>query len=481
MRMRSTPSPRVVPLALLTLSLFAVIVVAPIRSVSAGGSVTFVETLAGPSVAATYPSGVEYDDDGNRLVVADTGRDRIEFYTYSVASSTYAKTGQFGGHGTGEGRFDSPRDVAVDGSGNIYVGDAGNNRIQSFTSTGDFRWATPSEFGCPRCVNTPIGVTWDAANGVLLVASTGQDLIKAFEGNGDVVWATTPVGNNGVQATDVDIDAPRDVSRGPDGRIWVSDYPRHQIKAFDVTPSGVWRDGDQDPADGVTPEIVLGDGQSQGTGDGQLNYPYNVDFSLEGTVVYVSDTGNNRVARWDVSDPQVPVWLPPIGGNCVESPNPCPDPPADFGSIDTLRRVIVDPAGRLVTADFWGNGLAVWKSSDIGNGTTDAMLLQIELDGAPLPGFAQAFGVATGPDGEVYVMDRLNQRLEYFDPSGKFQAWGGGRGTSQGRFSWPEAVAVGSDGTVWAADTRGDNIQRWPEGLTSRSNFRRGTSGDGVG
>ncbi|HEY6566639.1 MAG TPA: SBBP repeat-containing protein, partial [Actinomycetota bacterium] len=254
-----------------------------------------------------------------------------------------------------------------------------------------------------------------------------------------------------------------------------------QIKAFDVTPSGVWRDGDQDPADGVTPEIVLGDGQSQGTGDGQLNYPYNVDFSLDGNVVYVSDTGNNRVARWDVSDPQVPVWLPPIGGNCVESPNPCPDPPADFGSIDTLRRVIVDPAGRLVTADFWGNGLAVWKSSDIGNGTTDAMLLQIELDGAPLPGFAQAFGVATGPDGEVYVMDRLNQRLEYFDPSGMFQAWGGGRGTSQGRFSWPEAVAVGSDGTVWAADTRGDNIQRWPEGLTSRSNFRRGTSGDGVG
>ncbi len=481
MEMRTPSAPRAPLPFILACSLVAAMIISPSVPAMAGGSVSFVETLAGPSVAATYPSGAEYDDAGDRLVVADTGRDRIEFYTYSVANETWNKTDQFGTHGTGDGQFDSPRDVAVDANGNIYVGDAGNNRVQSFTSAGTFRWATPSQFGCPRCVNTPIGVTWDADNDALLVASTGQDLIKAFQANGDVLWATTPVGNNGVQATDVDIDAPRDVSRGPDGRIWVADYPRHQIKAFDVTPSGVWQDGDQDPSDGVTPEIVLGDGQSQGTGDGQLNYPYNVDFSLNGNVVYVSDTGNNRVARWDVSDPDAPVWLPPIGGNCAESPNPCPDPPADFGSIDTLRRVIVDPAGRLVTADFWGNGLAVWKSTDIGNGTTDAMLLQIELDGAPVPGFAQAFGIATGPAGEVYVMDRLNQRLEYFDPSGTYQAWGGGRGTSQGRFSWPEAVAVASDGTVWAADTRGDKIQRWPAGLTSRSNFRRGASGDGLG
>ena len=89
---------------------------------------SFVGTVAGPSIAATYPSGVEYDDFDGRLVVADTGLDRIEFYTYTLgatpATSSFAKTGQFGTHGTGNGQFDSPRDVAIDpGNGDIYVGE----------------------------------------------------------------------------------------------------------------------------------------------------------------------------------------------------------------------------------------------------------------------------------------------------------------------------------------------------------------------
>ena len=94
---------------------------------------TYAGLLAGPSVAATYPSGIEYDDVNGRLVVADTGLDRIEFYTYEFdGTPSFTKTGQFGTHGTGDGQFDTPRDVAIDGTGAIYVADAGNNRIQKF-------------------------------------------------------------------------------------------------------------------------------------------------------------------------------------------------------------------------------------------------------------------------------------------------------------------------------------------------------------
>ena len=82
-----------------------------------------------------YPSGVEYDAVNNRLVVADTGRDRILFY-----SLTGTRLAEFGSYGTGNGQFASPRDVAVDDAGNIYVADAENNRIQAFTATGTFRW-----------------------------------------------------------------------------------------------------------------------------------------------------------------------------------------------------------------------------------------------------------------------------------------------------------------------------------------------------
>ena len=448
---------------------------------TAGAAVAFSGTLAGPSTAAMYPSGVEYDDSGDRLVIADTGLDRVLFTTYDVdGSPSFQPQGGFGGHGAGEGQFDSPRDVAIDSAGNIYVGDAGNNRVQSFTSDGTFRWQQGGTGTCDTCMNTPIGVTWDETNDVLLVASTGHDWIKALDADGSFAWKLPPgAGTNGVvDPGELDIDAPRDVARGPDGRLWVADYPRHRIAVFDVDAGGEVLDGNGTAADGISPAFTLG---SNGNGEGNLNFPYNVDFSLDGSVAYVSDTGNGRVARWDISVPGVPTWLAPIGARCGTAATVCPDPPDDWGTIDTLRRVVVDPSGNLVTADFWGNGLQVWKSQDVGNGTTEAMLLQIELFAAPLPGAAQAFGVATGPGGEVYLMDRLNQRVQYFDPSGAFGAWGGGRGTAQGRFSWPEAVAVGPDGTVWAADTRGGYIQRWPEALSERSAFRRGGSGSAVG
>ena len=59
-----------------------------------------------------YPSGFEYDAVNDRLVVADTGRDRVLFY-----SLTGTKLGGFGAYGTGEGQFASPRDAAVDEAG----------------------------------------------------------------------------------------------------------------------------------------------------------------------------------------------------------------------------------------------------------------------------------------------------------------------------------------------------------------------------
>jgi tripartite motif-containing protein 71 len=420
----------------------------------------FVETLAGRSVAAMYPSGLEWDAENARIVVADTGLDRILFYRLNGT-----KLGGFGRHGTGRGRFDSPRDVAIDGRGNIYVADAANNRIQKFSSRGAFRWQAGGLGSCDACLNTPIGVTWDRQNGVLLVASTGQSLLKAFEPDGDLAWRSP----SGAQ---LGIAAPRDIARGPDGRIWVTDYKNHRVKAFDVSNAGVFRS--------TTPDISVG---GNGNGLGQLNFPYNVAFSPSGNTLYVADTGNNRVARWDLTTtPPTPID-PPIGSKCPEAPDPCPDPPGDFGEIDTLRRVITAPRGRLVTADFWGNGLQVWSATNVGNGTTDAMLRQIELEAAPAPGFAQAFGVDVGGDGRVYAVDRLNQRLEGFTRRGRLFAVGGSRGTRAGRFSWPEAVAVAPNGVVWAADTRGDRVMRFPanldDDLTNADVF--GGTGDAVG
>jgi DNA-binding beta-propeller fold protein YncE len=46
--------------------------------------------------------------------------------------------GKFGWFGTGDGEFAQPKGIAVDPRGFVYVVDSGNNRIQKFTSDGDF-------------------------------------------------------------------------------------------------------------------------------------------------------------------------------------------------------------------------------------------------------------------------------------------------------------------------------------------------------
>src|SRR5207302_1702605 len=51
---------------------------------------------------------------------------------------------KWGSQGGGDGQFANPTGVAVDGSGNVFVADSGNDRIQKFTNTGTFltKWGS---------------------------------------------------------------------------------------------------------------------------------------------------------------------------------------------------------------------------------------------------------------------------------------------------------------------------------------------------
>jgi len=421
---------------------------------AADGPPPLLDTLAGPSQAAMYPSGLEVDRVHDRLVVADTGLDRILFY-----SRTGDKlTGGFGSFGAEPGQFASPRDVAIDDDGNIYVADAENNRIQKFDATGVFQWQKGGLGGGLESLNTPIGVTWDSANDVLLVASTGQSLIKAWNAAGVFQWKS-PSG------TILGATAMRDASRGPDGRMWVTAYKQHQIKVYDVSPNGqTWN---------PTPVWVLGDGATNGSGDNQMNFPYNVDWSPDGKTVYVSDTGNGRVARWDLSGP-TPRWLPQFGRRCDEHPQPCADPPVDAGQFNHLRRVAVDAAGNVFAADFWGAGIEEFAP----DGT---VVRSIEGAEPPTPGFAEAYAVDVAPSGQVYVMDRLNHRIQRFQADGTYVNRVGARGTQPATFSWPEGLTTGPDGSVWAVDTRGDRIERFGADLSPTGVPSYGSTGSAVG
>ena len=68
------------------------------------------------------------DTDGDGII--DVANPRCMTYVY------FEK--EWGSYGTGDGQFSIPDGVAVDGSGNVYVADTGNDRIQKFDSNGTF-------------------------------------------------------------------------------------------------------------------------------------------------------------------------------------------------------------------------------------------------------------------------------------------------------------------------------------------------------
>jgi sugar lactone lactonase YvrE len=117
-----------------------------IRKVTSAGVVT---TLAGsggtgstdgPGTVATfnYPTGIAVDSSGN-VYVGDSASNKIRKVTSAGVVTTLAGSG---GNGSADGTaaaatFNYPTGVAVDSSGNVYVGDSANNKIRKITvSTG---------------------------------------------------------------------------------------------------------------------------------------------------------------------------------------------------------------------------------------------------------------------------------------------------------------------------------------------------------
>jgi streptogramin lyase len=73
--------------------------------------------------------------------------------------------------------------------------------------------------------------------------------------------------------------------------------------------------------------------------------------------------------------------------------------------------------------------------------------------------FAAPTNVAVDGDGNVYVTDTLNDRVEIFDGAGNFISTFGKNCDTPGCFERPKGIAVDSDGYIWVADAMMDRLQ----------------------
>jgi DNA-binding beta-propeller fold protein YncE len=75
--------------------------------------------------------------------------------------------------------------------------------------------------------------------------------------------------------------------------------------------------------------------------------------------------------------------------------------------------------------------------------------------------FATATSVALDQNGNVFVADFYNHRVQKFARDGTFLTGFGARGNGPGQFEHPIAVAIASDGSVFVTDFGNHRVQKW--------------------
>lgn len=203
---------------------------------------------------------------------------------------------------------------------------------------------------------------------------------------------------------------------------------------------------------------------SQIVADLGLNAPRGMAIGPDG-IIYVADTFNSRIVKLDAAGKLLANW----GSRTPDGQTP-PAP----GTFIEPWGVAVDSQGNVYVADTWNHRVQKFNADG-------SFLLEWGTDGLVEEGgerFWGPRGVAVSTDGQVYLTDTGNKRVVVFDSQGRFLFEFDREG--EGRLDEPVGIAVGPDGRVFIADTwnlrvavftaEGEFILSWPvQGWTGDS------------
>ncbi|TLX82176.1 MAG: HYR domain-containing protein, partial [Thaumarchaeota archaeon] len=284
---------------------------------------------------------------------------------YSWATTSLPFSLQWGSYGLQTtGLFAFPQGITVDSSGNVYVTDLGNRRIEKFDNNGNFLFTWGTKGSGNGQFETPMGIA--TGDNAIYVIDNGLNKVQKFDMTGKFVTQWGSQGDNNGQFL-----LPQGITVDPSGDVYVVDTGNSRIEKFDSNG-----------------KFILTFGQS-GLGDGQFLSPRAIVADSQGNI-YVSDSGNNRLEKFT----QDGVFLQAYGV-------------ASGSNLKTPLGLTVDKSGNIFVADNGNNRIVELDRN--GN-----VLTSWGTQGKGPDFFDNPRDVAADSAGNVFVVDTDNNRIQKF-------------------------------------------------------------------
>ncbi len=175
------------------------------------------------------PSGVAVNRDGTHLYVVDTGgvsSDKHRVQLFDALTGEFIKT--IGKRGKEPGDFNLPLLASVSDSGDLYVMDSGNFRVQQFNPEGEFQLSFGQVGRNLGDFARPKGIDIDH-DGNIYVVDTSFGNFQIFNDQGQLLMF---IGERGEGNEPAKYILPADIEVDEDGRIYVVEQYFRRIDIF---------------------------------------------------------------------------------------------------------------------------------------------------------------------------------------------------------------------------------------------------------
>jgi hypothetical protein len=205
------------------------------------------------SAELNQPSGVAVDGSGN-IYIDDFNNNRIRVVASGVINTICGSTAGYAGDGgiATSAKLSLPNCIALDKAGNLYISDNGNHRIRMISkstgiintiagtgatgATGDGGPATSAT------ISTVFGLTVDTVGNVYIADAGNNKIRKITNSTGNIsTIAGTGTGafaGDGGPATSADLHGPEDVKLDLAGNIYIADAGNNRIRKISG-PAGI--------------------------------------------------------------------------------------------------------------------------------------------------------------------------------------------------------------------------------------------------